>query len=139
MVYQDEFSEIVIPYSSLEIISEATPLITPDASIITIKEIEKELDNFKEFLTKNYFNLHNCKCCSGEFTSIDIKYWHTFSCSQCSVPPKVCIDCYNKMIISRSGHQLNPQSSGISCMQCNFVFVASPRSPLSAGYRSTFF
>ena len=111
--------KFVFPCSSLEIISDITSLITCS---ITPKEMEEQLDNFKEFLTNKSFNLYNCKCCSNEFTSIDSKHWHTFPCSQCSIPPQICIECYNKTTILHTGHQLNAQTCGISCMQCNFVF-----------------
>ena len=110
-----------LPCSSIEIISDITSSSLVNCSI-TPEKLEEELDDFKEFLTKKSFNLYNCSCCGSEFTSIAKKYWHIFPCAQCKVPPKICMDCYNKTTISRAGHQLNPQTSGISCMQCNFVF-----------------
>ena len=108
-----------IPCSSLEIISDS-PYI--NISGLILKIIEEQLDNFKEFLTKKSFNIDNCHCCGSDFTSINKKYWHTFPCSQCTIPPKICIDCYKKSTVLLGGHQLNPQASGISCMQCNYVF-----------------
>ena len=113
--------KVFLPCSSLEIINDITSLLLISCSI-TPEKMEEELDNFKEFLDKKSFNIYSCQCCSTEFTSIGKKYWHTFPCAQCTVPPKICMDCYNKTTISRAGHQLNPQTAGISCMNCNFVF-----------------
>ena len=115
---EERFPKVFIPCSSLEIMSNYSPINYG----ITRQKMEEQLDILKEFLTKKFFDIPNCYCCGSDFTSIEKTYWHTFSCTQCIIRPKICMGCYNKTTVSRAGHQLNPQTSGICCMQCNFVF-----------------
>ena len=115
---EERFPKVFIPCSSLEITSDYLP----QNYDITRQKMEEQLDLLKEFLTKKSFDVPNCYCCGSDFTSIEKTYWHTFQCTQCIIPPKICMDCYNKTTVSHAGHQLNPQTSGICCMQCNFIF-----------------